>query len=194
MSRRRSWPCFPLQNTRIQLLPTTAHVTVPPSSRATLHRHHPITFDHPSAPYGTQPISPHTSPHFHRPDHPSAPLINPCPQLKRIVPPAVERAILEILSPVVERSVTIACYTTVELLVKDFATDPDETRMRKVRERRGGGAAAWSKARESGWTSCMEGPSLRLSCEENDTLGVPPWISVSHMMPLPALLPPKPPS
>ena len=49
-----------------------------------------------------------------------------------MVPPAVERAILEILSPVVERSVTIACYTTVELLVKDFAMDPDEGRMRKV--------------------------------------------------------------
>lgn len=48
------------------------------------------------------------------------------------MPPAVERAILEILSPVVERSVTIACYTTQELLVKDFAMDPDEGRMRKV--------------------------------------------------------------
>ena len=48
------------------------------------------------------------------------------------MPPAVERAILEILSPVVERSVTIACYTTVELLVKDFAMEPDEGRMRKV--------------------------------------------------------------
>lgn len=30
------------------------------------------------------------------------------------------------------RSVTIACYTTVELLLKDFAMDPDEGRMRKA--------------------------------------------------------------
>lgn len=50
--------------------------------------------------------------------------------LKRHVPAAVDRAILEILTPVVERSVTIACYTTVELLMKDFAMDPDENRMR----------------------------------------------------------------
>ena len=47
-------------------------------------------------------------------------------QLKRHVPSAVDRAIFEILSPVVERSVTIACYTTVELIMKDFALDPDE--------------------------------------------------------------------
>eukprot|EP00798_Chlamydomonas_sp_ICE-L_P003954 gene3954-14033_t len=53
-------------------------------------------------------------------------------QLKRHVPSAVDRAIFEILSPVVERSVTIACYTTVELLLKDFAMDPDEGRMRKA--------------------------------------------------------------
>jgi len=52
--------------------------------------------------------------------------------LKRHVPTAVDRAIYEILSPVVERSVTIACYTTVELLLKDFALDPDENRMRKA--------------------------------------------------------------
>lgn len=52
--------------------------------------------------------------------------------LKRHVPAAVDRAIYEILNPVVERSVTIACYTTVELLMKDFALDPDEARMRKA--------------------------------------------------------------
>ncbi len=54
-------------------------------------------------------------------------------QLKRHVPTAIERAIWEILNPVVDRSVTIACSTTVELLAKDFALDGDEIRMRKVR-------------------------------------------------------------
>lgn len=38
--------------------------------------------------------------------------------LKRVVPLAVERGVQEILAPVVERSVTIACYTAVELVVK----------------------------------------------------------------------------
>lgn len=53
-------------------------------------------------------------------------------QLKRVVPIAVDRAICEIITPVVERSVTIACYTTYELIMKDFALEPDEQRMRKA--------------------------------------------------------------
>ncbi|KAG2431214.1 hypothetical protein HXX76_009742 [Chlamydomonas incerta] len=52
--------------------------------------------------------------------------------LKRHVPAAVDRAIGEIITPVVERSVTIACYTTYELVLKDFAGDPDESRLRKA--------------------------------------------------------------
>uniref|UniRef100_A0A7S3VNL4 CCR4-NOT transcription complex subunit 1 n=1 Tax=Dunaliella tertiolecta TaxID=3047 RepID=A0A7S3VNL4_DUNTE len=52
--------------------------------------------------------------------------------LKRAVPLAVERGVQEILAPVVERSVTIACFTAVELVVKDFAVDPDENRMRSA--------------------------------------------------------------
>lgn len=38
--------------------------------------------------------------------------------LKRHLPVAVERAVWEIINPVVDRSVTIACYTTAELLAK----------------------------------------------------------------------------
>ncbi|KXZ45953.1 hypothetical protein GPECTOR_49g537 [Gonium pectorale] len=52
--------------------------------------------------------------------------------LKRHVPAAVDRAIGEIITPVVERSVTIACYTTYELVLKDFAGDADEGRLRKA--------------------------------------------------------------
>lgn len=36
----------------------------------------------------------------------------------RVVPVAMERAIREIISPVVDRSVTIACTTTRELVMK----------------------------------------------------------------------------
>merc|ERR1740139_1424337 len=42
------------------------------------------------------------------------------PQLKRIVPIAIDR------------SVTISCVTTRELMLKDFAMEPDEQRMRKA--------------------------------------------------------------
>lgn len=49
-------------------------------------------------------------------------------QLARFVPLAMERAIREIISPVVDRSVTIACMTTRELVVKDYAMESDESR------------------------------------------------------------------
>lgn len=49
-----------------------------------------------------------------------------------MVPVAVDRAIREIIQPVVERSVTIACITSKELVQKDFAMEADENKMRKV--------------------------------------------------------------
>jgi CCR4-NOT transcription complex subunit 1 len=52
--------------------------------------------------------------------------------LKRCVPIAVDRAIREIIQPVVERSVTIACITTKEIVTKDFAMESDESKMRKA--------------------------------------------------------------
>lgn len=52
--------------------------------------------------------------------------------LKRWVPIAVDRAIREIIQPVVERSVTIACITTKEIVTKDFAMEADEAKMRKA--------------------------------------------------------------
>eukprot|EP00980_Cylindrotheca_fusiformis_P007822 scaffold1669_cov129-Cylindrotheca_fusiformis.AAC.33 len=52
--------------------------------------------------------------------------------LKRSVPIAVDRAIREIIQPVVERSVTIACITTKEIVAKDFAMESDENKMRKA--------------------------------------------------------------
>ena len=60
------------------------------------------------------------------------PLFLASPHFKAFVPVAVDRAIREIMQPVVERSVTIACITTKELIVKDFAMENDETKMRKA--------------------------------------------------------------
>jgi len=54
------------------------------------------------------------------------------PSLKRVVPVAVDRAIRDIIQPVVERSVKIACITSRELVMKDFAAEPDEGKIRKA--------------------------------------------------------------
>ena len=51
----------------------------------------------------------------------------------QVVPVGVDRAICEIITPVVERSVTIACMTTNELILKDFAFEPDDVRLLNVR-------------------------------------------------------------
>ncbi|KAL1130932.1 hypothetical protein AAG570_012173 [Ranatra chinensis] len=52
------------------------------------------------------------------------------PQLTQYVRPAVERAIQEWMHPVVERSVKIAATTTEQIVKKDFALEPDESRIR----------------------------------------------------------------
>ncbi|KAJ3220906.1 hypothetical protein HK099_003913 [Clydaea vesicula] len=62
----------------------------------------------------------------------SLPIFQAQPSLKRIVHFAIDRAIREIINPVVERSVTIAGIATRELVVKDFALEPDENKMRKA--------------------------------------------------------------
>ncbi|KAI4281286.1 MAG: hypothetical protein L6R38_003811 [Xanthoria sp. 2 TBL-2021] len=53
-------------------------------------------------------------------------------RLREIVQAAVQRAILEIIAPVVERSVTIAGIATRNLIHKDFAREEDEDRIRKA--------------------------------------------------------------
>ncbi|PWN28002.1 Not1-domain-containing protein [Jaminaea rosea] len=50
--------------------------------------------------------------------------------IKRLVYVAIDRAIREIVAPVVERSVTIASISTRELVTKDFAMEGDENKMR----------------------------------------------------------------
>jgi CCR4-NOT transcription complex subunit 1 len=52
--------------------------------------------------------------------------------LRRIVPLAVDKAILEIILPVVEKCVTMACVTTQHLVLKDFSQEPNETPLRRA--------------------------------------------------------------
>ncbi|KAJ1537025.1 hypothetical protein HK096_005081 [Nowakowskiella sp. JEL0078] len=60
------------------------------------------------------------------------PVFNSHPAAKRIVYIAIDRAIREIIGPVVERSVTIAAIAARELVLKDFALEPNEEKMRRA--------------------------------------------------------------
>jgi CCR4-NOT transcription complex subunit 1 len=55
--------------------------------------------------------------------NPSLTLLNSIPELKRLLPVALDRAVREIIQPVVERSCLIASITSRELVLKDFALD-----------------------------------------------------------------------
>ncbi len=64
--------------------------------------------------------------------NPTIPVFQQFPQLRNHVISAITVAIKEIISPVVERSVTIARITTQELILKDFAFETDETQMKSA--------------------------------------------------------------
>ena len=63
---------------------------------------------------------------------PSLVLLQSYPNLKRMIPLAIDRAIREIIQPVVERSCAIAFLTTKELTLKDFANEPDLSKVRRA--------------------------------------------------------------
>lgn len=52
--------------------------------------------------------------------------------LRLAISNSLDLAIREIISPVVERSVTIACITTREVILKDFAMEPSEVKMQNA--------------------------------------------------------------
>ncbi|XP_014252247.1 CCR4-NOT transcription complex subunit 1 isoform X3 [Cimex lectularius] len=58
------------------------------------------------------------------------PLLQSHPQLKQYIRPALERAVQEWIHPVVDRAVKIAVTTTEQIVKKDFALEPEESRMR----------------------------------------------------------------
>ncbi len=62
----------------------------------------------------------------------ASPFFAQLPQLQRLVPLSMDVAIREIIQPVVERSVTIACITTRELVTLDFASEAEEDRLRQA--------------------------------------------------------------
>ncbi|ESS33895.1 CCR4-Not complex component, Not1 protein [Toxoplasma gondii VEG] len=63
---------------------------------------------------------------------PSIALLSIQPNLRPLVPLAVDRAIREIISAVVERSVTISCVTTRELVCKDFCMESEESLVKRA--------------------------------------------------------------
>ena len=62
----------------------------------------------------------------------SAPLFASNPSLRHLAHIAIDRAVREIIAPVVERSVTIAGISTRELTMKDFAMEGNEDKMRQA--------------------------------------------------------------
>jgi CCR4-NOT transcription complex subunit 1 len=57
----------------------------------------------------------------------NVPLFHSQPALKKFVPLAVDRAISEWVTPVIERSMKISIITVEKIIRKDFALEPDET-------------------------------------------------------------------
>jgi CCR4-NOT transcription complex subunit 1 len=63
--------------------------------------------------------------------NPNIVLFNSQPALKKVVQMAIDRSISDVIvSPVVERSVTIAVISTRDLVIKDFALEPSEEKLR----------------------------------------------------------------
>lgn len=57
------------------------------------------------------------------------------PALKRPFMAAIEKSLQDVLQPVVDRSASMACYSTSSLILKDFALEPDENKVRLAAQR-----------------------------------------------------------
>jgi len=60
------------------------------------------------------------------------PLLQAHPQMKGFIKPAIDRAVQDLLAPTIDRAMKIAINTSEQIVKKDFALDPDETRMRSA--------------------------------------------------------------
>ncbi|XP_023618627.1 CCR4-NOT transcription complex subunit 1 isoform X4 [Myotis lucifugus] len=94
---------------------TTCTATVPPQPQ---YSYHDINV------YSLAGLSPHIT------LNPTIPLFQAHPQLKQCVRQAIERAVQELVHPVVDRSIKIAMTTCEQIVRKDFALDSEESRMR----------------------------------------------------------------
>ncbi|XP_042196273.1 CCR4-NOT transcription complex subunit 1 isoform X2 [Callorhinchus milii] len=94
---------------------TTCTVTGPPQPQFS---YHDINV------YSLAALAPHIT------VNPNIPLFQAHPQLKSYVRQAIERAVQELVHPVVDRSIKIAMTTCEQIVRKDFALDSEESRMR----------------------------------------------------------------
>lgn len=96
-------------------------------------------------------------------------------RLRQIVNGAIRRAVMEIIAPVVERSVTIASIATQNLIRKDFALEADEDRIRK---------ASWQMAEQ------LSGSLALVTCKEPLRMSMNNYIRVAQAeMPDPSQFP-----
>lgn len=93
----------------------TCTATVPPQPQYSYHDIHV---------YSLAGLAPHIT------LNPTIPLFQAHPQLKQCVRQAIERAVQELVHPVVDRSIKIAMTTCEQIVRKDFALDSEESRMR----------------------------------------------------------------
>ncbi|XP_067408837.1 CCR4-NOT transcription complex subunit 1 isoform X8 [Emydura macquarii macquarii] len=94
---------------------TTCTASVPPQPQ---YSYHDINV------YSLGGLAPHIT------LNPTIPLFQTHPQLKQCVRQAIERAVQELVHPVVDRSIKIAMTTCEQIVRKDFALDSEESRMR----------------------------------------------------------------
>lgn len=115
----------PLANFPLPAMPPTAPMGMPPS--ATLVPGPTAPPGAPAANFGAHGLSPIVN-------APSLQLLGNTefvthPTLFRLFEMAIYKTAQEVLFPVVDRSASIASFTTKELILKDFATEPDEQRL-----------------------------------------------------------------
>ncbi|XP_078805517.1 CCR4-NOT transcription complex subunit 1 isoform X4 [Oryzias latipes] len=94
---------------------TTCTTTGPPTPQFSYHDIHV---------YSLSGLAPHINVNV------NIPLLQAHPQLKQCVRQSVERAVQELVHPVVDRSIKIAMTTCEQIIRKDFALDSEESRMR----------------------------------------------------------------
>ncbi|XP_036399218.1 CCR4-NOT transcription complex subunit 1 isoform X8 [Megalops cyprinoides] len=95
--------------------PTPATATGPPTPQFS---YHDINV------YALAGLAPHININI------NIPLLQAHPQLKQCVRQSIERAVQELVHPVVDRSIKIAMTTCEQIVRKDFALDSEESRMR----------------------------------------------------------------
>lgn len=101
--------------------------------------------------------------------NPNLPIFRQQPQLKKAVYISINRAIQDVIAPVVDRLVMIASITTRELVLKDFAMESDENKMLKASF-----SMVQSLAGNLASITCKDPLRAAIMNNLRSTLGVPP--------------------